>query len=255
VGGGGAELTLRKVFSGFELTRGDEPAIGFTLAEVLITLGIIGVVAALIMPVLVVKYQEKAIVTQVKKFYNVISNAYMLAVNEHGTPEGWDLIAESNPNGAANLLNKIAPYMRLQNAEGNFGKYFQLNGGSANYNIEGASAVLADGTVMTTTIRSANCSTKRGTSPAFQSICGFALIDINGLKPPNTLGRDVFGPFYFTKYGIVLEGAVDNTYRPFVKDCLVDKIGYGCTAWLIFNENMDYLHCDNLSWDGPKKCN
>ncbi len=28
--------------------------------------------------------------------------------------------------------------------------------------------------------------------------------------------------------------------------------GYGCTAWVIYNENMDYLHCNDLNWDGKK---
>lgn len=30
--------------------------------------------------------------------------------------------------------------------------------------------------------------------------------------------------------------------------------GYGCTAWVIYNENMDYTRCNNLSWDGKLKC-
>ena len=40
---------------------------GFTLAEVLITLGIIGVVAALTLPSLITNYQKKQIVAQLKK--------------------------------------------------------------------------------------------------------------------------------------------------------------------------------------------
>lgn len=47
---------------------------GFTLAEVLITLGIIGIVAALTIPTLVAKFQEKALVSQFKKnIFNVKS--------------------------------------------------------------------------------------------------------------------------------------------------------------------------------------
>lgn len=42
--------------------------IAFTLAEVLITLGIIGVVAAMTMPVLIQNQREKVVVTQLKKF-------------------------------------------------------------------------------------------------------------------------------------------------------------------------------------------
>ena len=30
--------------------------------------------------------------------------------------------------------------------------------------------------------------------------------------------------------------------------------GAGCTAWVIYNENMDYLRCDDLSWDGKHEC-
>jgi len=46
---------------------------GFTLAEVLITLGIIGIVAALTMPALITKYQEQALRTQFKKAFSVFT--------------------------------------------------------------------------------------------------------------------------------------------------------------------------------------
>jgi prepilin-type N-terminal cleavage/methylation domain-containing protein len=48
---------------------------GFTLAEVLITLGIIGVVAALTIPGLIASYQKKVVETRIKKFYSVIQQA------------------------------------------------------------------------------------------------------------------------------------------------------------------------------------
>ena len=47
----------------------------FTLAEVLITLGIIGIVAALTMPALIANYREKAFVTSAKRGYSVLTNA------------------------------------------------------------------------------------------------------------------------------------------------------------------------------------
>src|SRR5574344_1226697 len=56
----------------------------FTLAEVLITLGIIGVVAALTIPTLINSYQEKATITALKKFYSVASQACLLAKVENG---------------------------------------------------------------------------------------------------------------------------------------------------------------------------
>ena len=48
---------------------------GFTLAEVLITLGIIGVVAALTMPALIGNYQKKEITTRLKKTYSIVQQA------------------------------------------------------------------------------------------------------------------------------------------------------------------------------------
>lgn len=46
----------------------------FTLAEVLITLGIIGVVAAMTLPVLIQNYQKQTYVTGLKKGMSVVSN-------------------------------------------------------------------------------------------------------------------------------------------------------------------------------------
>lgn len=51
---------------------------GFTLAEVLITLGIIGVVAAITLPTLIQNNDEKATVTKLKKMYSNLQNAYAL---------------------------------------------------------------------------------------------------------------------------------------------------------------------------------
>ena len=48
----------------------------FTLAEVLITLGIIGVVAALTIPILISNYRKRQLETQIKAtiFYNTTNN-------------------------------------------------------------------------------------------------------------------------------------------------------------------------------------
>ena len=40
-----------------------------------------------------------------------------------------------------------------------------------------------------------------------------------------------------------------------MKDSSLGQNGYGCTAWVIYNKNMDYLKCrDELSWDGKHSC-
>ena len=53
--------------------------VAFTLAEVLITLGIIGVVAAMTIPTLIHKFQNKALETQYKKAVSIVSQVILKA--------------------------------------------------------------------------------------------------------------------------------------------------------------------------------
>ena len=57
---------------------------GFTLAEVLITLGIIGVVAALTLPNLITQYQKNATVQGLKVAYSLLSQAVQKSISENG---------------------------------------------------------------------------------------------------------------------------------------------------------------------------
>ena len=58
--------------------------VAFTLADVLITLGIIGVVAAMTIPSLVTNYKGKVAATQLKKGYSTISQALLMMYNDTG---------------------------------------------------------------------------------------------------------------------------------------------------------------------------
>ena len=59
----------------------------FTLAEMLITLGIIGVVAAMTIPALMAHFQQEQTVTRLKKALSVINQAYRLSYDDVGEPE------------------------------------------------------------------------------------------------------------------------------------------------------------------------
>ncbi len=61
----------------------------FTLAEVLITLGIIGVVAALTMPVLIQNYKKHIIETRLQKFYSTMNQAVKLSVIDNTETRNW----------------------------------------------------------------------------------------------------------------------------------------------------------------------
>ena len=62
---------------------------GFTLAEVLITLGIIGVVAAMTLPTIINNYQKQVTVNKLKKFYTVMTQAIKLEEAQNGSLEYW----------------------------------------------------------------------------------------------------------------------------------------------------------------------
>ena len=57
--------------------------VAFTLAEVLITLGIIGIVAAMTMPALIQKNNNKVVETRLKKFYSAINQAVLMAEKDY----------------------------------------------------------------------------------------------------------------------------------------------------------------------------
>lgn len=63
---------------------------GFTLAEVLITLGIIGVVAAITLPMLIQNYQRKVVETRLAKFSSMFNQAIERSVADNGETKYWD---------------------------------------------------------------------------------------------------------------------------------------------------------------------
>lgn len=77
---------------------------GFTLAEVLITLGIIGIVAAMTLPALVQKNHTLTVETRLKKFYTTINQAINQAQAEYGDKENW--IIENNTTFYEHYLKK-----------------------------------------------------------------------------------------------------------------------------------------------------
>lgn len=61
----------------------------FTLAEVLITLGVIGIVAAMTLPTLIQKQQKKEISVRLKKVYSIMSQAILMSQSVNGDIENW----------------------------------------------------------------------------------------------------------------------------------------------------------------------
>lgn len=140
----------------------------FTLAEVLITLGIIGVVAAMTMPTIIANAHKKQVSSRLKKFYSTMSQAIQMSEVQNGECIYWDKEAAirddegnliGNPTGTNAFLQKyILPYV----------KYISID--------ENNTLVLADGSYAQ--FGSGNCIDVE--------------YDTNGAKAPNEFGRDKF---------------------------------------------------------------
>ena len=219
---------------------------GFTLAEVLITLGIIGVVAAMTIPTLMQKYYEKQTVAKLKETYSILSQALKSASQEEGLPEEWDCNKankESAEKGAAILKKyiKVATDCGVQDTTGSClynGDYYTLNG-SEHWNFAKASyeykMKLLNGTSFWFRFID-ETETARKNSGMIMSL----KIDTNGEKKPNVAGRDLFFLRYYEGKGLILEGA-PNTVS-YKTDCLNTKqSGMGCAYYVVNFGNMDYL--------------
>ena len=83
----------------------------FTLAEVLITLGIIGIVASLTLPNIIYNYQKHVVETRLQKFYSTINQAVRLTEQDYGDRENW---AQQGNQNEIEFINKYyVPYLNV----------------------------------------------------------------------------------------------------------------------------------------------
>ena len=142
----------------------------FTLAEVLITLGIIGIVAAMTIPTLISKYQEKTYITKLKRAYSMLAQAYKFVELEYGSPKTWNLQkweseedAEGNTqitsSGSTDMvISRFAKYMKTSKICEAADKdcmeeidYLRLSGVSDGQHFRGGrfgTMILSDGTII-----------------------------------------------------------------------------------------------------------
>ena len=108
--------------------------VAFTLAEVLITLGIIGVVAAMTLPTLTAKYKKSVVETSLKKFYTTANQAVKLSIVKNGETEYWEFPAEYNSEELLNFYNKYfkdeLKTLKITNAPDNAGILLYFADGS-----------------------------------------------------------------------------------------------------------------------------
>lgn len=172
----------------------------FTLAEVLITLGIIGIVASLTIPTLIANYQKQAYAVGLKKAYSNSLQAFSLMANDAGTP--GDLSSIFDTNQVAVLASRISPYFKASKTCAypipSSQCFTQEKGNTpsgvnrANYVGEMSySFITLDGMSVGVVLfyQTTPCTTTEWT---LTKVCGTLYVDVNGLKGPNNFGRDIF---------------------------------------------------------------
>jgi prepilin-type N-terminal cleavage/methylation domain-containing protein len=167
---------------------------GFTLAEVLITLTIIGIVASLTIPSLVNNVQDAQYKTAWKKAYSTLTQVTQRIVADYGS---LSICPYDGTYSARNCMrNAFLQYLNYTRScdESNTNLCFHLNSDGSKY-LNGdpvtglwgnsPSAVLSDGTLLRFAVSSSYCSSS-------DVNCGYIYIDTNGFNAPNIIGKDIF---------------------------------------------------------------
>lgn len=159
---------------------------GFTLAEVLITLGIIGVVAAMTMPALVGNYQKTQTVAQLKKLYSGLLQSMEFSKSQYGDIENWEWDLPTKEF----FYKYFASNLKVL-------KYCENNNNIACWNDLGAmgmnGTMYADNPLASREWHTLTLSNGAMLAMLKQDNTHIHfLLDLNGKKAPNTLGKDIF---------------------------------------------------------------
>ena len=177
----------------------------FTLAEVLITLGIIGVVAALVFPSVITNYKKQQTVTKLKQTYSLLSQALTAAQAQYGDPLNWDIGYYKGQDSSTvdgdvvpNFLNKyLYPNLKIVKSGDNFidsgykGPYGPIS--KKRQFRYGSYFVLADGTLVNVFLGS-HCAEENDNGECIDRNAGHLMfgVDINGFKGNNIVGKEYF---------------------------------------------------------------
>ena len=226
----------------------------FTLAEVLITLGIIGVVASLTLPSVINDIKHKQLETAFKSAYSIFSQGFMNMKREDG--EGrhrnyayYDAENHNYPM-VTEFKNKFYSYSNIKV----IGKCSYKNGSIKNFN---KTANVTNNELLIGNIYQAN-----NFDVLSNGMCSKVFInggrvglfvDVNGLKAPNQLGHDIFH-FYIDDKDVLQPKKMWKLYteEELAKEnypalaglpCSIKSKqagnGIGCTYYALINQNPD----------------
>lgn len=220
---------------------------GFTLAEMLITIAVIGFIAVLTIPILTRVKQDRDIVARVEVARSVLAQATQMAESQSGSLEQWDL---TNMDEKEIFDTYYKPTLRVITncfASGsdcwvetrNFKNDSPAEDG-AKYGITGNkknSLVLQDGLNVTMT-KVASVDDKLGVYSSLPTSLVF-MVDVNGQNSPNKMGQDVFA-FVLTENGLLPAGT-DNDSGNCQKSSELGDDFWDCSARVLNEGKRNYM--------------
>lgn len=175
----------------------------FTLAEVLITLGIIGVVAALTIPTLVENEQKVQYATGLKKAYMELQTFFKQYIADEGVTElrqtdlydGVTAFADASRQDkfdtAIKKYFKVLKTCKIGDGSCNIDEKYLTKEGT-NPTFSGANKYVfytADGIAFAVQMP-LSCNPDNTKTGKMKALCGNISVDVNGAKSPNREGRD-----------------------------------------------------------------
>ena len=219
----------------------------FTLSEVLITLGIIGVVAAMTMPILVDNAQNKILLVRFKKAYSLLSQVNEMVQIENPS-YGWDNFQDGDVNSSATLFSYYKPYFKIakdcgcgktspgcwsDDATKGLNNIQFAYSGEKYIGYDTCSVRLADGTNLTLDFW------KGVIGINYDKKIPLFYVDVNGDKKPNTLGKDVF--VLAIRNGILVPAGIDNESANCSASNDLGKLaGIDCAAKVLKEDKISY---------------
>lgn len=213
----------------------------FTLAEVLIVLGIIGILAEMLIPSLINNINDAQLSAELKEEVSMLSQVTVQMAQDNGGDIPYD---ESNEQFLADMASKLKVIRKCTPGHviGNCWNPYPSREGDDTGSGDAPTAsdilssyVLANGSFITFLQTGSGDFGAPGLSgllpydyspptPNKKGYGGFLIFDVNGMKPPNKRGRDIHAGVIFQN------GGVSVLYR-------IPDTGSGDTVWFPCDEN------------------
>lgn len=219
--------------------------LGFTLAETLIALGIIGIIAALTIPAFMENTEIRQLKIAFKNVYSDLSSATLSIKNDNGG------VLANYFSDTSDIRDKYAQKLKtikscdLSDTDGCWNyKWKEYNSTTDMAAPSFPALIMTNGTILVfENYFSAACNSKKadGTTTvsanvSLPNICNDILVDVNGSKAPNRIGKDIFYVWILSD-SMKPAGTSDdkNLFAP--TTCVSTNGGWGCAAKVIDDED------------------